>query len=531
MSEVDTKQKVDSLNRTLMKLLGERSAEAVNVIDELVRIGKRENDNSLLGYAYYRFAYFYYFTRQDLKKFHKNLQIAIKYLLRSDNKEYLGGAYNLLAYDAQDLGCYDIAYAYFKLAVHASKQVEGIALPGIIDANAGRLLLELGDTKHGRVMLREAVKIIRKFKDLHVYHYNMIITYADESLASFILRDEKGVQKAFDQIQKNYDLASKEEKELCDAYYVLSLIYLALLRDDEKELNKRLKELFKIWKGSTTTDLLGVTFELEMMFEAMMEKNLIKQAALLLKETKVLKEGDNFTNILRYYSLETRYYERVNDRKKLKTCLYEQHDILKKQKDNAARLRKYAIEFSDMAVNISKERSKAHEENRVLQIQANTDSLTNLPNRNAMNKQLTERFEKAAEAKEQFGIGIIDVDMFKQYNDTFGHQVGDECLRRIGTVLMSFAEKYNIFCARYGGDEFVVGYFGYSKNEIEDIAKQMYDEISSDKLPKAVGNLETVHISQGIYNNVPTIKHKLWDYLSEADKELYRIKKEKSLSR
>ena len=493
MSEVDTKQKVDSLNRTLMKLLGERSAEAVNVIDELVRIGKRENDNSLLGYAYYRFAYFYYFTRQDLKKFHKNLQIAIKYLLRSDNKEYLGGAYNLLAYDAQDLGCYDIAYAYFKLAVHASKQVEGIALPGIIDANAGRLLLELGDTKHGRVMLREAVKIIRKFKDLHVYHYNMIITYADESLASFI--------------------------------------YLALLRDDEKELNKRLKELFKIWKGSTTTDLLGVTFELEMMFEAMMEKNLIKQAALLLKETKVLKEGDNFTNILRYYSLETRYYERVNDRKKLKTCLYEQHDILKKQKDNAARLRKYAIEFSDMAVNISKERSKAHEENRVLQIQANTDSLTNLPNRNAMNKQLTERFEKAAEAKEQFGIGIIDVDMFKQYNDTFGHQVGDECLRRIGTVLMSFAEKYNIFCARYGGDEFVVGYFGYSKNEIEDIAKQMYDEISSDKLPKAVGNLETVHISQGIYNNVPTIKHKLWDYLSEADKELYRIKKEKSLSR
>ena len=59
----------------------------------------------------------------------------------------------------------------------------------------------------------------------------------------------------------------------------------------------------------------------------------------------------------------------------------------------------------------------------------------------------------------------------------------------------------------------------------------MYDEISSDKLPRAVGNLETVHISQGIYNNVPTIKHKLWDYLSEADKELYRIKKEKSLSR
>ena len=175
MTKKNSEQNVHSLNEILLKHLEQRSPKALEVIDELKRIGMKEKDNGLIGYAYYRYAYYYYFTLPDSNRFHGNLQQAIKYLLRSDNKEYLGGSYNLVAYGAQDLGSYDVAYAYLTLAIHASEQVEGIALPGIIEANAGRLLIELGNAKKGRSEVKKAAKVISQFPSMHVYHYNMVI--------------------------------------------------------------------------------------------------------------------------------------------------------------------------------------------------------------------------------------------------------------------------------------------------------------------------------------------------------------------
>ena len=105
--------RVEELNKTLMAYLESRSSKALGVISELKNIGMETGDDGLIGYAYYRYAYYYYFTNQDMKKFRRNLQKAISYLLRSNNREYLVGSYNLVAYDAQDLGMYDIAYAYF----------------------------------------------------------------------------------------------------------------------------------------------------------------------------------------------------------------------------------------------------------------------------------------------------------------------------------------------------------------------------------------------------------------------------------
>lgn len=528
MGHIVYSEKVELLNQELLKLLQERSEKALEVIDNLKRIGLKEKDNNLIGYAYYRYSYYYYFTDYDLALFHKNVQKAIEYLLRSDNKEYLGGAYNLIAYDAQDLGCYDVAYAYFGLAYRASKEIKDIALPDIVEANSGRLLIEMGEASQGIHILKRVLKNLEKTTSLQIYHYNMVITFSDEILGYFIIRDLDGVESAQKEIAKHFELASEEEKALCSTYNCLANLYVHLMRKETKSLTADLKTLSKIWKDINDTTFVGLVLEIEELFKYMIEQGYIKQAKRLLELCSLMKDTNNLSVAMRYNAMLIQLDEVRKDNKQLAEHLFIQHKLEKHQAENAVRLRKYAIEFSNMIVNISNERMKVREENKTLRVQANTDSLTKLPNRNAMNKRLAQMIQDAVDNGKNFGIGIVDIDFFKEYNDTFGHQAGDECLRRIGGVLSSFITE-DLFCARYGGDEFVIGYYGYSDKEIKNIAKKMEAEVAKINIKHRKGKIETVQISQGFFNTVPNNAHKLWDFLSEADRRLYKIKKSKSI--
>ena len=519
-----TTNNYDELNRDLLKLLSAQDPKALDAIAKIKKIGVDKKDNQIIGYAYYRYAYFYYFSVPDVTLFRKNVQKAIQYLLRSEDKEYLGGAYNLVAYDAIDQACYDIAYAYYMIAVKTAEQVEGIALPGLIEANAGRLLVELGDYKKGQKQLQHAVRTIAKFKDMYVYNYNMILTYAEIALASFLLNELDSVEKALKNMQRYLLKANEEEIHLSKTYHLLTTIYHALLRKDDNQIDHSIDALIEHWNSLSTNETIGSIFELESLCSYMLEHDYITQVAKLLKASTVLKEDDNLTITLRYYNLQISYYEKIHDLTHLKECLRKQHEIQKKYNAELAHMRKYSMEFSDMSVNLTKEREKANIDHDTLQQQANTDSLTGLPNRNAMNRYLEEKFVEAKNNQSSFGIGIIDIDDFKNYNDQYGHQLGDQCLERVGKALLSFSENPNLFCARFGGDEFVVGYFDLSDKEIQDLANQMQEKVSKETAHINRKVKKSIHISQGIHNAIPDATTKLWDYLYIADEKLYMKK-------
>lgn len=514
----------EQLNNKLLACLDARDPNATKVISELKKLGVERGDNDIIGYAYYRYAYYYYFTAQDINKLRKYLQKAIKYLLRSDNKEFLGAAYNLVAYDAQDQGSFDIAYAYYMIAVKTLKGVDGIPLPALIMSSAGRLLTELGKPKQGLKKLKDSAAKLIKFEDMHVFNYNMISTYEDVSLASFLLGDADEVAMARDKIEYYFNNADADEKELCRSHYLLSQIYHALLTADDKVLEEKVAELSDHWTRIPDGDFISLMFEIETLISFMLSHDYISQTADILKRVTILEEDENSGIAIRYYNLKIKYYEKIQDQNKLRESLRIQHELRKRQKAEATRMKRYSMEFADMLESITEEGERVKEENLHLQIQANTDALTGLPNRNAMNSVLPARFEKAAEDKTGFGIGIIDVDRFKQYNDEFGHQEGDRCLKTIGKALLKFNSRPELFCTRYGGDEFVVAYFDLSDEEIEKIAEEMKQTVSKATKRMRKKHVDEICISQGVYNSVPDGTKKLWDYLTLADQQLYRIK-------
>lgn len=98
------------------------------------------------------------------------------------------------------------------------------------------------------------------------------------------------------------------------------------------------------------------------------------------------------------------------------------------------------------------ENAELHKE---IETQAVTDGLTGVSNRRSFNDSLTREFDRAKRYNQELSLIVVDLDFLKKINDTYGHQIGDEAIKNIGTVLAASSRSTDI-TARYGGEEFCV---------------------------------------------------------------------------
>jgi len=140
---------------------------------------------------------------------------------------------------------------------------------------------------------------------------------------------------------------------------------------------------------------------------------------------------------------------------------------------------------------------------------SNQDSLTQIPNRRSFDKHMEQTFESAKVSKHMVSLILIDVDFFKQYNDKYGHSLGDICLQEVAAKISQIATENNDFCARYGGEEFA--YVASNKTNLE--AKAI-----SDSLRQGIQDLAIEHSISKISNVVTaSVGCASVTILSEAD--------------
>lgn len=120
-------------------------------------------------------------------------------------------------------------------------------------------------------------------------------------------------------------------------------------------------------------------------------------------------------------------------------------------------------------------------QNEELASQAYTDKLTGLPNRAAFDRKLADEIDRRMEPGVQRALGLvmIDVDKFKVFNDTHGHQAGDEVLRMVGRVLDDMTRKGDM-CARYGGEEFALILPQTTPNHLRVVANRVREAIAHE---------------------------------------------------
>ena len=173
------------------------------------------------------------------------------------------------------------------------------------------------------------------------------------------------------------------------------------------------------------------------------------------------------------------------------------------------------------------ERTKELEQaNRELAYLSMTDKLTEIANRRNFDTFLDLEWGRCSREGRPLSLIMVDIDFFKAYNDTYGHQAGDECLQKIAHVLKKNANRAGDLAARYGGEEFIIV---LSTTGAEGTA------IVANKIKSAVDALGIAHkasrvtghitISLGCVTCIPSRESESAALISMADEALYESKK------
>jgi len=156
---------------------------------------------------------------------------------------------------------------------------------------------------------------------------------------------------------------------------------------------------------------------------------------------------------------------------------------------------------------------------------AETDPLTGIANRRVFDETIARECARANRTAVPLSLLLVDVDRFKKYNDTYGHQAGDECLKQVGKCLRAAARRSTDVVARYGGEEFALLLPNTDLESAAAVAEQFRKSLADLGLPHAASEFGIVTASIGISTmggvNLPLDPAEL---LAQADEALYRAK-------
>ncbi|WP_052360231.1 GGDEF domain-containing protein [Solidesulfovibrio alcoholivorans] len=160
-----------------------------------------------------------------------------------------------------------------------------------------------------------------------------------------------------------------------------------------------------------------------------------------------------------------------------------------------------------------------------LEALSSTDALTGIANRRRFDETLEREYASHVRLKAEMSLILLDVDFFKLYNDHYGHQQGDECLRRIAGVLSGCAKRPSDLVARYGGEEFVCILPDTDISGAIYVAECIRQSVMKQAIPHARSEIsDRVTVSLGVTSLRCHSETSPAHLLEQADRYLYRAK-------
>lgn len=263
-------------------------------------------------------------------------------------------------------------------------------------------------------------------------------------------------------------------------------------------------------------DILDILMELEEYEEA--EKFVLEAEALLFK----MESNGKWSRLMEY---EIGIYTALGKEQKLDRAyeLFFAYNMKFKDASKKAivkRLRK-RIELQEEA----NKRVSMEAWRNILYKRSEYDELTGVLNRRGIRKHMAQAFADAQTMENKFAVLIIDVDFFKEFNDTYGHVAGDECLKQIAHILKKAVPDHGLV-GRYGGDEFLLTIGGSQTLSVMEVAIEIKESLGELEVPNERSTVsEYVTVTIGGVNVIPAKSHDFSRYIEEADKVLYGLKK------
>ncbi|MBI4936791.1 MAG: diguanylate cyclase [Nitrosomonadales bacterium] len=179
------------------------------------------------------------------------------------------------------------------------------------------------------------------------------------------------------------------------------------------------------------------------------------------------------------------------------------------------------VEMQRSLVNVTQKLNAANKE---LQRLATTDGLTGVANRRMFDELARREWRRCMRIKQPMSLVMVDVDYFKAYNDTYGHQAGDACLKAVAAQVARAAPRASDLAARYGGDEFVLVLGDTTLDGARWVANNIRQHVSDLRMAHGASPARHVTISCGVASMTPYEGLPLETLLKTADNAMYKAK-------
>lgn len=490
--------------------------------DNIITYGTTEKDDSLIAFGYYYKGVAFYVINDGLR-FYGAVTNALSYLHKAEEWELMARCYNFLGISSVNRGNAAVALDYYLNAIDCCKKAKSGLVEATVQTNIGALYILCGRYADALECLEYAYDYFNKHPEHPNYDNYMVCIY--ENMAKAYLYKEKLIEAkcCFERIYSEH--AAYCDESVMVTVHCIEAMYYHAAGDDEK-CEKNISLVYK--KTSDKMSIMDMFDDYYDFCKVLLERDKEKEFWYIISIIEPLvKSLDMVSLYRRVLGLKLKLY-----RKKKQNEEYMRSSVLFFELSERAEVENKTMMNNVLTLRktlerVSHEKKEIEAQNKILQKKSETDALTGLSNRFRLNEYFEEVFQRALTENKTLTVEILDIDFFKEYNDGHGHQLGDECIRRVASMVQSM-EEFGAFTARYGGDEFILIYEGITKEQATEYAAELRNRVINLQIEHPLSKVsKCITISQGICLDVPLPGNSMWDYLRAADDMLYRVKQKK----
>ena len=519
---VKRREKIESYKKIVLESRRNDNDRVLEYCHKIIELADETSDEDALGFAYFYIGEVEYLTN-SLDEMFGSMLNALRYLGNSGQWCLAARVYNVMGITSVSRGNTVAAMEYYMSGLYICEEHDVKSVHSSIELNLGYLYLDAGVYKEAEEYFLKAYNEYvrtpaekRRNESLTMIYTNLATCHL---LAGELDKAREYIGKLKDECQasfSNMDYIYVECLEvrfhhICGDYESRDKI----IDDVKRRLSRNVlimdifDDIYDFCNLMIEIDRLDVLQEIIERLDEPIKKtqiNNLKRKFLTLKIKLYMKNGDKEAcdgALVSFFDLSEKLEE---DKQKMIASILHVRNSVDKMKD--------------------KQRVLEAEKLKLLE-RSETDQLTGIANRYRLVQYAQSSLAKCKRERIPLSYEVLDIDYFKQYNDTYGHQAGDECIKAVAGILADI-QNDSIFAARYGGDEFVVIYVGMSVEEVvrtAEVLKRRVQELGS--VYKGAGVDVGVTISQGICHCIPEEDSKDRDYLYSADIMLYNVKRKK----
>lgn len=487
---------------------------------QLLRLGKKAKDDKAIGNAYFFLGW------NDMKKGRyrkavENVQEAMPYLKKGQEYEYYIRSFNIQGISYSELGNETLALESYLDGMENLREYHVPDLQVWFYNNIGSRFQEANDHKEAILYLDKARKYFSVGKRRERFPYLVIMIVYMNLGNSYTYTGE--YEKGEEALTESMRIA----EENGDDTYQFSLLCLKSTlywRTGRRDYAyEHLDELVDMaGSGKSISDYRQNITEFVDLLADMKEYEQMKRVIGFFEA--YAKRQDSVYLSITAIEFWLFYYNLVGDEVQYQKYALEYAKLSLEQKKqmlaDRVQVMKLKIELKEREL----ERKNAQKREEKLKRKSEKDALTGLGNRYFLERYSKQLITRAAKEESFVGIGVLDIDCFKQYNDTYGHLAGDKCLKSVADIIEEKAGEKGK-CFRYGGDEFVILLENITETEIIQIAGEIKQELDKQRIANRNSVVKkTVTLSQGYAHMKPEQNYRLNQLLECADAALYAVK-------